>query len=1621
MLRRVAHHGTFANRPEGELRPVTRDTTSGQAILERRAIHVDDMVEELARGNYPQARLLQETSGYRTILSVPLIHDDVAIGAISIRRDEVRPFTAKQMDLMKTFADQAAIAIENVRLFTELQASNRELTTALDQQTATSDILRVISQSQTNVQPVFDAIVASAVRLLGGYTGALTRVAGDQIELAALTSTDAAGDASLRASFPRSLHSEGPHPKAIRDRAPLNIADAQTDSRVPETVRTVARVRSYRSWVAVPLLRHDDAVGTIAVTRSEPGGFTDDEIALLQTFADQAVIAIENVRLFTELEGRNRDLTATGEILRVISSSPTDVQPVFDTIVRSAVQLCGGLFSALCRFDGELLHHVADHNYTPDALEAIHRIYPVRPTRALRTARAILDRAIVHVPDTELDSEYGHQGLPRAIGYRSGLFVPMLRDGVPLGVIMVARAEAGPFSDSEIELLKTFADQAVIAIENVRLFTELQASNRELTTALDTQTATSDILRVISQSQTDVQPVFDAIVVSAARLLGAYTGILTRISGDQIELAALTSTDEAGDAALRALFPRQFQSERVYAQVIRDRAPISIADAPSDPRMSNAMRASAQARGFRSWVAVPLLRHDVAVGAIALTRRESGGFTDDEIALLQTFADQAVIAIENVRLFTELREKNEALTVAHAQVSETLEQQTATAEILRVISSSPTDVQPVFDVIVERAVRLCGARFGRVYRFDGGVIHMVAGHGISQVGLGELQRIFPRPASDDTLVGRVILSRQPAFVRDIEREEGVPALSRRMIQALGTRSQITIPMLRAGEPIGAMTLGWAEPEAFDEQQIALVKTFVDQAVIAIENVRLFTELGARNRDLTEALEQQTATSEILRVMSQSQTDVQPVFDTIVRSAMKLCDGLYSGLFQFDGELLHHVAQHDVTPEGLEELHRIFPARPTRALGSGRAILERALVHIPDTELDPEFQHLALSRAIGFRSGLFVPMMREGAPIGVIAVNRAEPRPFSDSEIELLKTFADQAVIAIENVRLFTELGARNRDLTEALEQQTATAEILRVISRSQTDVQPVFDTIVPNAVSLCGARMGAVYRFDGELMHLVAHHNYPPAVLEVLQQMHPRPPQPDQASGRAILTRAVAQIEDMLADPLYPREIALAGGWRSIIGVPMLRDGTPIGAIVITRNEAGPFSDGHVELLKTFADQAVIAVENVRLFKELEARTGELSRSVDQLTALGEISQAVSSTLEVETVLQTIVSRASQLAGADGCAIYEFDHTTEAFHIRATHNLDAALVATLRASPLRKGEGTMGRAAETREPIQVADIAVPGTYQSHIRDTLVGAGYRALLSVPLLREGEIIGSLSLNRHSPGEFPPEVVEVLKTFATQSALAIQNARLFREIADKSRQLEVASQHKSEFLANMSHELRTPLNAIIGFSEVLNERMFGELNEKQAEYLKDIHASGEHLLSLINDILDLSKVEAGRMELELTDFDLPAAVDNAVTLVRERAGRKGITVRVAVEEQIGMMRGDERKIRQVLLNLLSNAIKFTPEGGRIEVAAVPNDGSVEVSVHDTGVGIAPADHEAVFEEFRQVGASAAKQEGTGLGLALARKFIELHGGKIWVTSQVGAGSTFTFTLPLQQSSGA
>ena len=550
---------------------------------------------------------------------------------------------------------------------------------------------------------------------------------------------------------------------------------------------------------------------------------------------------------------------------------------------------------------------------------------------------------------------------------------------------------------------------------------------------------------------------------------------------------------------------------------------------------------------------------------------------------------------------------------------------------------------------------------------------------------------------------------------------------------------------------------------------------------------------------------------------------------------------------------------------------------------------------------------------------------------------------------------------------------------------------------------------------MLGAYSGTLTRIAGEQIELAAFTSTSDVGDAALRAAFPQALSSAGPHPRTIRDRAPLNIADADTDQRLPVAYASVRGYRSQVVVPLLRHDEAIGAISLTRGEPGGFTDDEIGLLETFADQAVIAIENVRLLTELQARTQELTRSVEQLTALGEVGRAVSSTLDLETVLTTIVSRAVELSGLDGGVVFEYDEDAQEFVQRARAGTGGTLGAARRATRIRKGEGVVGRTAITLEPVQVSDITAPGAYVGPNRENLIDSGIRAIVAVPMVYEGRLIGSLGVTRNQPGDFPAETIELLRTFATQSALAIQNARLFQEVEDKSRQLEAASRHKSEFLANMSHELRTPLNAVIGFSEVLLQRMFGDLNAKQDEYLKDIYASGQHLLSLINDILDLSKIEAGRMELTPVPFHLPSTLENAVALVKERAGRHGIALQLDLDPRLGEVVGDERKVKQVLLNLLSNAVKFTPEGGRISLTAVRRDSAVEIAVTDTGIGIAPDDQAAIFEEFRQVGSDEKRREGTGLGLTLAKKFVELHGGRIWVESEPGRGSTFTFTLPV------
>jgi signal transduction histidine kinase len=700
----------------------------------------------------------------------------------------------------------------------------------------------------------------------------------------------------------------------------------------------------------------------------------------------------------------------------------------------------------------------------------------------------------------------------------------------------------------------------------------------------------------------------------------------------------------------------------------------------------------------------------------------------------------------------------------------------------------------------------------------------------------------------------------------------------------------------------------------------------------------------------------------------------------------------------------------VSSAGIAALHTAYPRPIARDTTSGRAVLDRSIVHLEDSWLDPEYTH-PLRDTIALRSILTVPIFRDGLPIGAISVWRGEVRPFTNKQIALLQTFADQAVIALENVRLFIELEARNSELRVALEQQTATSELLKVIGRSTFDLQPVFETLAENAVRLSGADRGYIYRVDGQLLRLVVSHNAS-AEFRAFIERNPFGPGRENCAGRAALERRTVHIHDVQADPEYTYGSREVDPYRTILGIPMLRADELLGVIIVYRQEVRPFTDGQIALLETFADQAAIAIENARLLGELQARTAELTRSVRELQALGEVGQALSSTLDLDTVLSTIVSRASQLAGTDSCTVYEYDEQAEELLLRATHNLDEEVVAVARRAPIRRGEGVAGRMAITLEPVQIADIAEAGAYEGPLRDVLLRTGTRALLGIPLLREDHLIGGLTVNKKTPGEFSPAVIDLLKTFASQSALAIQNARLFREIGDKSRQLELADRHKSEFLANMSHELRTPLNAIIGYSEMLQEDAADLGAEQLTDDLKKINAAGKHLLELINAVLDLSKIEAGKMELYLESFDVARLVHDIAAVIQPLAAKNANRLEVRCPDAIGTMRADLTKVRQALFNLLSNACKFT-ERGTVSLAvgreAVDGQDWMVFGVSDTGIGMTPEQLTRLFEVFSQADAATTrKYGGTGLGLALSRKLCRMMGGDVIVESEAGRGST-------------
>src|SRR5438445_3180360 len=1322
--------------------------------------------------------------------------------------------------------------------------------------------------------------------------------------------------------------------RAVLDRTPAQIEDALAESGVnPAFVELQAKL-GFRTLLGVPILRDGEPIGVMSLRRNEVRPFTPQEIELVTSFADQAAIAIENVRLFNETKEALERQTAISEILRVISSSPTDVQPVLDTIAQSAARFCNAddAAVAIVREDGSIVltDTQAGIAQAPHLFQLSHRSV---------TPRAIKEARLFNVADMETlpDDEFGEgKEYARKHGYRGFLAAPLLKDGRAIGAIQLRRTLPGAFGPREVELVQTFAAQAVIALDNVRLFNETKE-------ALERQTATAEVLQAISGSPTDLQPVLDAIAANAARFCRAEDVTVALVDGDRLRLRAHCGglTEPMQEWAM--------DRETVSARAVLDARTIQVDDLQAaDEEYPQSARIAREA-GHRTILATPLLREGRAFGYTCVPRASLRPFPSAEDDLVQTFAAQAVVAIESVRLFNETKES--------------LDQQTAVADVLRVISESPFDLEPVYRVVTESAFRLCEVDQASFWRASGDSFMVVATAGP--------RTVFPVgtvAGEGKTVVGTAALSRRTVHVPDARLDPDLPQK--------GPQTRLSVPVLVEDRLLGVIGLGRIEARPFTERQIQLVETFARQAAIAIENVRLFNETK-------EALERQTAISGVLRVISSSPADTSPVLATIAESAARYCGAEDARVLLRRGDKLELMAHFGPLPEASGILIDI------EGTVSGRAIRELRPVHQART---PD-----LSDQLVERTMLASPLVREGVAIGTIVLRRADVPPFSDKQVELLQAFADQAVIAIENVRLFNET-------KEALERQTAVGEVLKTISRSAFDLQPVLDVVLENAIRLAGADIGWLSRAEGGQFKTLAYRGEVPATVraELARQRAQghaqgdwRPIGPEGGVMGVTLGEArTVHVPDVSQDErLRNSLVAKLTKSKTVLGVPMLREGHGIGAVVLARYEVRPFSDREIELVQTFADQAAIAIENVRLFDETR-------EALEQQTAISEVLKIISgSTFDLPPVLKTVVERAARLCDADLAWLIRREASGSVLsgrYGRTTELAERLESVQLPGSEWQTTGGSlMSRIYEERQTIHLQDVTTDPVYE---RSKIVQQTQsRTCLAVPVTRKGEVLGGLILSRVTVRPFDEREIQVVETVADQAAIAIENVRLFNEIQEKSRALEVASRHKSEFLANMSHELRTPPNAIIGFSEVMLARRLGELTERQEEYLKDILSSGRHLLTLINDILDLSKIEAGKMELERGSFSLRTALENGVTMIRERASRHEIALTLALGEGLDAVSGDERKVKQIVYNLLSNAVKFTPDGGRVDVSAEQANGAVQVTVRDTGIGIAPEDQQRIFEEFSQVGRDPERsREGTGLALTLSKPHVELQRGK-------------------------
>ncbi|MCX7382211.1 MAG: GAF domain-containing protein [Alphaproteobacteria bacterium] len=1361
--------------------------------------------------------------------------------------------------------------------------------------------------------------------------------------------------------------------------------------------------------------------------------------------------------------------TAISDVLKIISRSTFDLQPVLDTLVEAAGRLCGAENTTL--WHGDETHWSFGAMYPPDfAREQANRAFGTfahRPEAPGASMRAWGERRVVQIEDATQVEGYNEANIRS--GMRTVLAVPLLRAGQALGVFVLWRRHVELFTPRQIDLISIFADQALIAIENTRLLIE----QRE---ALERQTAVADVLQVINASAGVLVPVFETILEKAMRLCGAASGLIDVFDGEQRNITCLLGVRDEYRAHKMANIPWRPRSGDILAAG-RSRQTLDLRESDGYKTGNVLTRGAADIEGVRTLLAVPLVKETVLLGVLWVYRREVRGFADREIALLEAFAAQAAIAVENARLLGELQSRTEELASRNTEFAEQIDHQAATIDVLKAMSASPGDPQPVLELIVRRARQLCSAYGAAIFDFDGEVMDYLASDtepDFDTAALLAFKKQFPMPPSRETIAGRALLDRQLIHVRDADTNPDL----HRTVRSINVKAVVAVPFFRDGAVIGTISMNTKADTGFSDTQIALLQTFAEQAVIAIRSAETFraleartAELAARNSEFAEQIDHQSATIDVLKAMSASPGDALPVLELIARQVRVLGAVATAGVWEYDGVLMHLRGFDDSSramPDDARNAYvASFPRPPGRDTGGGRAILEARTIYMPDVQADPDVSPVV--RALGHRVMISVPMLLDGKAVGTINVASWNPEPFRDSQIALVHAFAEQAVIAIRSAETFralesrtAELAARNSDFAERIDQQAATIDVLKVMSASPDDTQPVFNLIVRRAREVCNSEAAGLYEYDGELLHFSSYNSTSANSIPeyyatgrggaAYAALWPMPLSRKSTASQAILDRAIIHVRDHETAP--DLDHAVRGvGHQSMVAVPLLREDTPIGSIVLANSKPGGFTDSQIELLKTFAEQAVIAIGSVATYRQLRERTAELTRSVAELHALEEVLRAVNSSLDLETVLATVINHAVPLAGAEEGLIYEFSDAEQVFVPKAAYGMSEDRVAALRERRIRIGETYLGRSAAERAPVAVDDVQAD-TSTPEARTLL--QGIHAVLAVPLLRENTVVGGLVIRRRSEGAFTSATIALMQTFAAQSVLAIENARLFEAarraqaasdaaLADLRRTQDRLIQTEKlaslgALTAGIAHEIKNPLNFVNNFAalsvELLDELRavidpepigaaardeVAELTTMLKGNLDKVVSHGKRADGIVKNML-LHSREAGG---ERREVDFNATVEEALNLAYHgaRAEKPGFNITLArdYDPAIGAVTLYPQEFTRVLLNLIGNGFYAAtkrkaeaPEGFEptLTVSTETHRDAVVVRVRDNGTGMPDAVKARIFEPFFTTKPAG---EGTGLGLSLSHDIVvKQHGGTIAVASEPGLFTEFTVTLP-------